>query len=360
MPSKNVQRPRCLIIFEESIKSEETKKNYLLMLNKYRKFAVVENFDELLKADSNSIQCLLEDYVISLKRKISPNTLNTQLAPVFLFYELNGITINKTRIKKMYPAKVKRGGYGSYSLEDIKNMLSSTRKKRTRACILVLSSTGCRAMGLCELKMKDVENYKDGCKVVTFYSNDTSEYVGFLTLEASNALDDYFEERIQDHEKITSDSPLIRESYSMASLPAKHINNAMLQELISMTLKDVKRKKDSSKRYNIPITGGFRKFFNLTMKLRENVNISLVEKLMGHSVTVGLDNHYLPASKEKLFEEFQKNIPDLTINDSERLRVEKELQAKKIQELESDKKRISDLELRMASISELLKKIKDV
>jgi len=138
-----VQKPRCLIIFEESIKSEETKKNYLLMLNKYRKFAVVENFDELLKADSNSIQRLLEDYVISLKRKISPNTLNTQLAPVFLFYELNGITINKTRIKKMYPAKVKRSGYGSYSLEDIKNMLSSTRKKRTKVCILALSSLFC-------------------------------------------------------------------------------------------------------------------------------------------------------------------------------------------------------------------------
>ncbi len=354
MPSKNVQRPRCLIIFEESIKSEETKKNYLLMLNKYRKFAVVENFDELLKADSNSIQCLLEDYVISLKRKISPNTLNTQLAPVFLFYELNGITINKTRIKKMYPAKVKRGGYGSYSLEDIKNMLSSTRKKRTRACILVLSSTGCRAMGLCELKMKDVENHKDGCKIVTFYSGYTSEYVGFLTPEASKALDDYTEERIQDHEKITSDSPLIRERYSMASLPAKHINNAMLQELIGMTLKDVKRKKDSSGRYNIAITGGFRKFFNLTMKIQEKVNISLVEKLMGHSVTISLDNHYLPVSTEKLFEEFQKNIPDLTISDSERLRVEIELKDKEIQELESDKKRILELESNMKHIQDLL------
>ena len=354
MPFRNMQKSRCLIIFEESIKSEETKKNYLLMLNKYRKFAVVENFDELLKADSNSIQRLLEDYVISLKRKISPNTLNTQLAPVFLFYELNGITINKTRIKKMYPAKVKRSGYGSYSLEDIKNMLSSTRKKRTRACILVLSSTGCRAMGLCELKMKDVENYKDGCKIVTFYSGDTSEYIGFLTPEASKALDDYFEERIQDHEKITSDSPLIRESYSMASLPAKHINNAMLQELIGMTLKDVKRKKDFSGRYNIAITGGFRKFFNLTMKIQEKVNISLVEKLMGHSVTISLDNHYLPVSTEKLFEEFQKNIPDLTISDSERLRVENELKEKKIQELESDKKRISELEANMKHIQDLL------
>ena len=354
MPLRSVQKSRCLTIFENSIQSEETKKNYLLMLDKYRKFAGVGDFDELLKADSRSIQRLLEDYVISLKGKISPNTFNTQLAPVFLFYELNEITLNKTRLKKMYPAKVKRGGYGSYSLEDIKNMLSSTRKKRTKACILILSSTGCRATALCELNQKDVENYKDGCKIITFYSNDTSEYVGFLTQESSKALDDYTEERIQAHERITLDSPLIRESYSMGSLPAKRIKPAMLQEMVGMTLSDVKRKKDTLKRYNIAITGGFRKFFNLTMKLNEKANISLVEKLMGHSVTVGLDNYYLPASTEKLFGEFQKNIPNLTISDSERLRVDKELQAKKIQELESDKKRISELEANMKHIQDLL------
>jgi len=39
--------------------------------------------------------------------------------------------------------------------------------------------------------------------------------------------------------------------------------------------------------------------------------------------------------------------------------VEKELQAKKIQELESDKKRISDLESRMDSINQQLRKIKE-
>jgi len=75
-------------------------------------------------------------------------------------------------------------------------------------------------------------------------------------------------------------------------------------------------------------------------------------------LTVGLDNYYLPVSTEKLFEEFQKNIPNLTINDSERLRVENELKEKKIQELESDKKRITELELKMASINEHLQRIK--
>ena len=64
MPIRNVQKSRCLTIFENSIQSEETKKNYLLMLDKYRKWVGVEDFDELLKADSRSIQRLLEDYVL--------------------------------------------------------------------------------------------------------------------------------------------------------------------------------------------------------------------------------------------------------------------------------------------------------
>ena len=82
---RNVQKPRCLVIFEASVKSEETKKKYLFMLDKFRKWTKIKDFESLLEADEKSVQRLLEDYVISLNGKISPNTFNTQLAPVFLY-----------------------------------------------------------------------------------------------------------------------------------------------------------------------------------------------------------------------------------------------------------------------------------
>ncbi len=123
---KPLKKPRSLLIFEESIKSEETKRAYFVALEKFRKFANVGNYNDLLKADEKSIQRLLEDFVISLKGKISPNTFNTQLAPVFLFYQVNDVNINKIRIKKMFPARVKRSGYSAYSREHIQKMLNST------------------------------------------------------------------------------------------------------------------------------------------------------------------------------------------------------------------------------------------
>jgi len=52
------------------------------------------------------------------------------------------------------------------------------------------------------------------------------------------------------------------------------------------------------------------------MKLRKDCNLSLSEKLMGHSVTVGLDNHYLPVTNESLFDEFRNAIPELIIEES--------------------------------------------
>jgi len=356
--NRTVEKPRSLLIFEESIKSDETKKAYFFALEKFRKFANVGNYDDLLKADEKSIQRLLEDFVISLKGKISPNTFNTQLAPVFLFYQMNDVNINKIRIKKMFPAKVKRSGYSAYSREHIQQMLNSTNSKRTKACILIFASTGCRSGGLCDLKVKDVENFKDDCKIVKFYSGDTSEYVGFLTPEASRALDDYLDERIQNHERIQPESPLIRENYRLGSLTPTPINRYMLESLIEITQKDGQRKKDSTGRYNTPITGGFRKFFNIVMKLRKDCNLSLCEKLMGHSVTVGLDNHYLPATDEDLFNEFRKTIPELIIEESQRLKIENELKDKKIERLESDKdRRISSLEYKIENISELLKRV---
>ncbi len=67
---KPLEKPRSLLIFEESIKSEETKKAYFFSLEKFRKWANVGNYGDLLKADEKSIQRLLTVYLIH-KAKIS-------------------------------------------------------------------------------------------------------------------------------------------------------------------------------------------------------------------------------------------------------------------------------------------------
>ncbi|MCH7560736.1 MAG: hypothetical protein IIC67_05115, partial [Thaumarchaeota archaeon] len=58
-------------------------------------------------------------------------------------------------------------------------------------------------------------------------------------------------------------------------------------------------------------------------------------------------NIYLNALKDKLFIEFKKAIPRLTIDNSERLKMQAQEQSQKITQLEVKTARIDDLERRM-------------
>jgi len=308
-------------------------------------------------ADEKSIQRLVEDYVIHLKNKVSPNSFSFQLSPIILFFMVNDVNLNTVRLKKMYPEKIKRGGYGAYTKQYIQTMLDSTSSKRTKAIILILSSSGCRVGALVELKMKHITNMPGGCKSVLFYSGSIEEYIGFMTPESAKALDTYIDERIQDNERITSDSPVIRERYTLGSLPAKTPSHQLLTSTINAVSKHIKTQKTQTGRYNIPKIHGFRKYFNLTLKMRKEANLSLCEKLMGHSTTIPLDNHYLPALKQDLFAEFLEAVPELTISDTEKQKIKIDQQNKKITKLEAKEQEIENLKARFDSVERLLERI---
>jgi integrase len=305
---------RCLDVFLQSIGSEKTKDIYRYHLDNFLKWNKgCKDYDDLLKADEKSIQRNLEDYVIFLKDSgKSPNYLPSILAPVELFYVMNDVTINTKRLHKFFPTKTKRGGYGNYTIDDIALMLDTTTKKRTRALILFFASTGCRAGSIEELKLGHITNRED-CKEVLVYADSKEEYTTFMTPEASRAFDDYLEERQQDHEKLTPLSPAFRKSYRLGSVPAISMDTPTVKSAILMSLKHVKKIKKGN-RFNKPTVHAFRKFFNVSLKERYDCNLSLCEKLMGHSVTIPLDNNYGTFLTDKLFEEYKKAIPALSIS----------------------------------------------
>jgi len=136
-----MENQRCIEVFLQAI-APTTQKQYKIMLEKFLKWNKLKNYDELLKADEKSIQRNLEDYLIYVKGKYSPNYIPSLISPLELFYTMNDVNFNSKRLHKMFPTKTKRGGYGTYTRENISSMLNNTNKKRTRALILFLSSTG--------------------------------------------------------------------------------------------------------------------------------------------------------------------------------------------------------------------------
>ena len=192
-----------------------------------------------------------------------------------------------------------------------------------------------------ELRIKHLK-YDDqyGLYKLIVYHLDPHEYICFTTPEAAQAINEYLEYRQRCGEKITPESPLIREEFNINDhLIARH-PKAMRAEALGdilryrlqragiiehIPLQESQRR--GQKRYPIPRSHGFRRFVITTM-INKRINETIRNLLTDHSVKLDKD-YYYPTEEEKLAE-YLKVVDDLTINDENRLKRQVEiLQVKK-------------------------------
>ncbi|MDH2907145.1 MAG: tyrosine-type recombinase/integrase, partial [Candidatus Nitrosotalea sp.] len=223
--------PRCLILFDNAIKSPVTKRSYTFNLYQFLSFVTKEPEDLLLLKD-NDIQILLENYLFYLKEKVSPNSIKTKLAPVALFLSMNDRTLNFKKLYKMCPETIKTSGKGAWPTQAIQKMLTFTSEKRSRAMIHFLASTGVRIGVIRELKYGHVSTMPGNCKCVKIYEDAKEEYLVFLTPEASESLEQYLDERRSDGETLNDNSPLFRTTYDIGSAKAKPMSISSCVELV--------------------------------------------------------------------------------------------------------------------------------
>jgi len=347
-----MKNQRSLLLFEQSIRSKWTLRNYRKSLARFMDFHKIKDFDSLLEIPSDDLQVMIEDYVIDLKKVVNPNSVSTLMLGIRRFFVMNRIRIDWEIIKNMYPDKVKSSGFKPFTNEHIRRMLDSTSSKRNKAIIHFLASTGSR-IGVFDfdLSMKHLKNMDYGCKAVLLYADDIDEYWAFLTPEASKVLGECFEKREKDGEKLTPDSPIFRRRYSLGfekALPVKL--NSVQSALFRIIQNSGIDRHRINKNYDIQMSHGFRKRFNTILKLKNEVNSNIAEKILGHSVTHKLDNTYFVPTIDELFNEFKKAIPELTISEALRLKEQNKLKDEKIKTLESDRNRIAELEDKVKSL----------
>jgi site-specific recombinase XerD len=211
---KKEEIPRCIQVFEQSVDSEVTRKNYRQRLDAFMEFAKITSYDNLIKTSPKQLQLYLENYVMSLKRRhekgdFRARSFNAYLSAIEAFFIQNDIVLNFKKVKRWIPKYEKLTGEEPYTTEDIKKMLSIANI-RWKAVIHFFASTGARPEGVFELKKKHLRSIENGCIIVTIYENENEEYYGFLTPEATAALNAYFEKRQFDGEKLTDESPVFR------------------------------------------------------------------------------------------------------------------------------------------------------
>lgn len=340
--------------FRQSIKTPSTQRAYNNGLDKFMILSNLKKYDSVLKLDTNEIQHLLEQYVISIK-KLSHSTVNQYLSGVELFLDMNRILYYKKILRKLLPSNDKeQGGRYPYTTEEIQRMLSVTIKLRSKAVIHYFASTGSRPASIEDpiLRMKHIENMPHNCKSVLIYDGSKQGYYAFLTPEASKALTNYFNQRIRNGEVLTPESPVFSNTSRYQTTKQDYLSQSSARQIIrdACSKAGIERTK-TGKRYNKAEMYGFRKRFNGILKMNNDINSNIAEKLMAHKR--GLDGVYLQPTKEECFNEFVKGIPELTVFDTERQRI-------KIEKLESEKTELESLKDQISIIKTKSEQKKDM
>jgi len=359
---------RSLRLFQNSVGSQETAKHYKWYLDRFIQFYKLRDYDSMLTIDQKQLQVMVEDYVMDLKNKVNPNSVPSYTYPILTFFDANDIELKSKKIKRLFPTEVKKAGRKAYTTDHIKKMLEHTPDLRNKCIVLFLASTGCRIGALSDLKISNLSNMPNDCKSVVIDEDSKDEYFTFLTPEVSEILQRYFSKRKSDGEYIDDNSPIFRRKYCLGIEKIRPMTTHAIQSVVLRSLKKAGlRTEKKNGRYEIPLDHGFRKRFTTILKSNKDIPVAYAERLAGHKVYIDdrgnkiqLDGAYLTPELSSLFMEFTRVIPELMISDSERMRIENELRDKELEELRTDKKRISELEDKVQSLVTLYELSKKV
>ena len=346
---------RSYLLFENSIHSKHTLLQYKTQLDRFITFYKLRDYDSLVVMTPKMLQQMVEDYVMMLKSKgLRRNTIYSPISAIQLFCETNDVIINWKKIKRLLPRQEKPLGSGAYTTEHVAKMLEFTPDLRAKTIIHFLAATGVRVGAIPELRIKHIKEMPDGCKAVIVYPDDKEEYISFLTPEASKVLDEYLDKRRKDGEYLNEESPLFRQKYQLGIQKPKALSRQSFQAIVDRALRRARLRTGRTKeRREIQLDHGFRKRWDTIMKTTDGMKIVLVEKMFGHSITIPLDETYLVPSIGKLFNEYKKAIPELTISSEERHLFVIKKQQEELVEKDELKKHVLHLAARVKQLEDI-------
>jgi integrase len=183
-------------LFEESIKSEYTRRAYVIYLTKYIDH-LGSKFNSLLKqSDSKKIEQSIIEYIILLKKTKSYGAIHNYVSAIFAFYKINDIILNTNKISRFMPDNRKSNKDRPYKQEEILKLLEFA-DERMRAVILLIASTGMRIGAIPSLTLSNLETIEIELAIkiykITVYENDNEEHFTYCTPECAKAIDEYLE-----------------------------------------------------------------------------------------------------------------------------------------------------------------------
>ncbi len=347
------QTPRCLILFEESCRTKATLETYRGLLANFLKWANKDH-ESLLLLPDDQLQILLEDYMIYCKKRFKKTGIVLRFSAIEKFLFVNDKIVNKRKLMMFLPEAEARK-QRAITDKECQDLLSHASTVRTKAIIHLFCATGARPEALVNVRMMDIGQMPDDCQSLVLYADTPNELITFINSEASQAVNEYLDERKDSGELLKPESYLIRPTFFIVNVKTpKPVDIHVLESVIrnAMQRAKIKRKKVDEYRYDLALCGGFRKRFNSILKINPNISYPIAEMFMDHKMR--MEAHYLTPTKEQLFEEYKKAIPELTISNEWRLKMENEYKQKHIEKLESRDIQLKDMQAQIDRVKELL------
>ena len=318
-----------------------------------------EDFKSLAEFDAEKSTDLVKSFIKKIKKQLKPTSVNAYVSPIILFFDMNRAPLYKKEISRIKDKNdLEQGGHSPVTDEDLQNMIRISNHPGDISLILFLSSTGMRPGGLLDpvlrvkhlVYMSDPDNPKNTeyCYAVKTYDGSREGYWAFLTPEATRVLNDYFEWCKNERSEVFNDESPIFAKVGLRS-DFDYVTRYSLYNLLNKIYgkSGINRIKKGF-RYDKALTYMYRIRFNTVLKLNNDVNSNIVEKLMAHKK--GLDGTYLQPTREECFTEFVKAIPELTVDPTERQKLEI---IEKQNEIEANTVRIKQLEKQDDEIEQL-------
>jgi len=287
------------------------------------------------------------------RSEIAAASIKNYYKPIKLFLEMNDINLSWKKISRGLPRGRRYANDRSPTIEEIRKLVEYP-DRRIKAIVCTMCSSGIRVGAWDYLRWKDVIPIKRNDLIVAakliVYAEDEDQYFSYITPEAYHELKKWMDYRKSYGEPVSDNSWLMRDLWDVQKFSRgfitfpKKLKASGVKRLIERALKAqcIRGKLELGKRrYEFQTNHGFRKFFKTGAEQKmKPIN---VEILMDHSTGIS-DSYYRPTD-DVLLDDYLKAIPNLTVSEEEKLRLEYQKLEKK--HIEETNKRLDNLEKRM-------------